>query len=43
MMVKVASITKLENGSIVTPKGFSAIGTAIGLKKGEEGFRGNHL
>ena len=33
MMVKVASITKLENGSIVTPKGFSAIGTAIGLKK----------
>ena len=32
-MVKVASITKLENGSIVTPKGFSAIGTAIGLKK----------
>ena len=31
-MVKVASITKLENGSIVT-KGFSAIGNAIGLKK----------
>ena len=26
-MIKVASITKLENGSIVTPKGFSAIGT----------------
>ncbi|EJS77916.1 bifunctional glutamate N-acetyltransferase/amino-acid acetyltransferase ArgJ [Bacillus cereus] len=32
-MIKVASITKLENGSIVTPKGFSAIGTANGLKK----------
>ena len=32
-MIKVASITKVENGSIVTPKGFSAIGTAIGLKK----------
>lgn len=33
MMMKVASITKVENGSIVIPKGFSAIGTAIGLKK----------
>lgn len=33
MMIKVASITKVENGSIVTPKGFSAIGNAIGLKK----------
>lgn len=33
MMIKVASITKLENGSIVTPKGFSAIGTVNGLKK----------
>lgn len=33
MMIKVESITKLENGSIVTPKGFSAIGTANGLKK----------
>ncbi|EEK77347.1 bifunctional ornithine acetyltransferase/N-acetylglutamate synthase [Bacillus cereus] len=33
MMIKVESITKLENGSIVTPKGFSAIGTASGLKK----------
>ncbi|PGT16910.1 bifunctional ornithine acetyltransferase/N-acetylglutamate synthase [Bacillus cereus] len=33
MMIKVSSITKLENGSIVTPKGFSAIGTANGLKK----------
>lgn len=32
-MIKVASITKLENGSIVTPKGFSAIGTVNGLKK----------
>ncbi|PEX92539.1 bifunctional glutamate N-acetyltransferase/amino-acid acetyltransferase ArgJ [Bacillus cereus] len=32
-MIKVASITKLKNGSIVTPKGFSAIGTANGLKK----------
>ncbi|WP_141556628.1 bifunctional glutamate N-acetyltransferase/amino-acid acetyltransferase ArgJ [Bacillus sp. AFS029637] len=32
-MIKVESITKLENGSIVTPKGFSAIGTANGLKK----------
>ncbi|PFJ17009.1 bifunctional ornithine acetyltransferase/N-acetylglutamate synthase [Bacillus cereus] len=32
-MIKVSSITKLENGSIVTPKGFSAIGTANGLKK----------
>ncbi|MED3034263.1 bifunctional glutamate N-acetyltransferase/amino-acid acetyltransferase ArgJ [Bacillus tropicus] len=32
-MIKVASITKVENGSIVTPKGFSAIGNAIGLKK----------
>ncbi|WP_377864497.1 bifunctional glutamate N-acetyltransferase/amino-acid acetyltransferase ArgJ [Bacillus sp. R86525] len=32
-MIKVGSITKLENGSIVTPKGFSAIGTANGLKK----------
>ncbi|HDR4558266.1 bifunctional glutamate N-acetyltransferase/amino-acid acetyltransferase ArgJ [Bacillus cereus] len=32
-MIKVESITKLENGSIVTPKGFSAIGTASGLKK----------
>lgn len=35
MMIKVASITKVEDGSIVTPKGFSAIGTAIGLKKGK--------
>ncbi len=43
MMIKVASITKVENGSIVTPKGFSAIGTAIGLKKREKGFRGNRL
>ncbi len=43
MMIKVASITKLENGSIVTPKGFSAIGTVNGLKKGEKGFRGNRL
>ncbi|PEN50758.1 bifunctional ornithine acetyltransferase/N-acetylglutamate synthase [Bacillus wiedmannii] len=33
MMIKVQSITKSENGSIVTPKGFSAIGTANGLKK----------
>ncbi|PFU46538.1 bifunctional ornithine acetyltransferase/N-acetylglutamate synthase [Bacillus cereus] len=33
MMIKVESITKLENGSIVMPKGFSAIGTANGLKK----------
>lgn len=33
MMIKIASITKVENGSIVTPKGFSAIGTTIGLKK----------
>ncbi len=33
MMIKVASITKLESGSIVTPKGFSAIGTSNGLKK----------
>lgn len=32
-MIKVSAITKLENGSIVTPKGFSAIGTANGLKK----------
>ncbi|WP_242212207.1 bifunctional glutamate N-acetyltransferase/amino-acid acetyltransferase ArgJ [Bacillus cereus group sp. BfR-BA-01383] len=32
-MIKVSSITKLENGSIVTPKGFSAIGTANGLKQ----------
>ncbi|WP_142953830.1 bifunctional glutamate N-acetyltransferase/amino-acid acetyltransferase ArgJ [Bacillus cereus] len=32
-MIKVESITKLENGSIVMPKGFSAIGTANGLKK----------
>ncbi|AHK40308.1 bifunctional ornithine acetyltransferase/N-acetylglutamate synthase [Bacillus anthracis] len=36
MMIKVASITKVEDGSIVTPKGFSAIGTAIGLKKGKK-------
>ncbi|AJH55384.1 bifunctional glutamate N-acetyltransferase/amino-acid acetyltransferase ArgJ [Bacillus anthracis] len=35
-MIKVASITKVEDGSIVTPKGFSAIGTAIGLKKGKK-------
>ncbi|PFL22992.1 bifunctional ornithine acetyltransferase/N-acetylglutamate synthase [Bacillus cereus] len=33
MMIKVESITKLENDSIVMPKGFSAIGTANGLKK----------
>jgi len=33
MMIKVESITKLENGSIIMPKGFSAIGTANGLKK----------
>ncbi|WP_141535212.1 bifunctional glutamate N-acetyltransferase/amino-acid acetyltransferase ArgJ [Bacillus cereus] len=32
-MIKVESITKLENDSIVMPKGFSAIGTANGLKK----------
>nr|WP_242431122.1 bifunctional glutamate N-acetyltransferase/amino-acid acetyltransferase ArgJ [Bacillus cereus] len=32
-MIEIASITKVENGSIVTPKGFSAIGTTIGLKK----------
>ena len=35
-MIKVASITKVEDGSIVTPKGFSAIGTTIGLKKGKK-------
>lgn len=32
-MIKASSITKLANGSIVTPKGFLAIGTANGLKK----------
>ncbi|MDR4458439.1 bifunctional ornithine acetyltransferase/N-acetylglutamate synthase, partial [Bacillus tropicus] len=32
-MVKIASFATLENGSIVTPKGFSAIGSAIGLWK----------
>lgn len=42
MMTKVESITKLEHGSIVAPKGFSAIGTANGLKK-KKGFRCNHL
>lgn len=32
-MIKASSIKKLANGSIVTPKGFLAIGTANGLKK----------
>lgn len=32
-MIKTAFVTKLENGSIVTPKGFSAVGIHAGLRK----------
>ncbi|KFM98670.1 bifunctional glutamate N-acetyltransferase/amino-acid acetyltransferase ArgJ [Bacillus clarus] len=35
-MSKAACITKRENGSIVSPKGFSAIGIEAGLKKGKK-------
>ncbi len=43
MMIKVASITKLENGSIVTPKGFFDNWYCKWSEKGEKGFRGNRL
>lgn len=32
-MIQTAFVTKIENGSIVTPKGFSAIGVHAGLRK----------
>ncbi|HEK9102428.1 bifunctional glutamate N-acetyltransferase/amino-acid acetyltransferase ArgJ [Bacillus pfraonensis] len=35
-MIGVDSIIKVASGSIVTPKGFSAIGTQAGLKKGKK-------
>ena len=35
-MIKTDFIIKVESGSIVSPKGFTAIGTEVGLKKGKK-------
>ncbi|KYG39519.1 N-acetylglutamate synthase [Bacillus gaemokensis] len=35
-MIKIDSIIKVDDGSIVSPKGFAAIGTEVGLKKGKK-------